>query len=351
MLLMPNGGYTYLLGPFRFGVDAAAPLPSPYTEAGAVGSLTVTDASSKLSIASDKLVLIAGAATSNVKSAGLARVAGRAFLVDFNLTAYGVRFDWGQDATDAAKMHGVLFASAAPFLYVSGGNPTTGDSVALATTYRLALILRATGCFYFIQGGAFTNWTLIWVDPAGTLATVYPYGIVAHTSAGAGTIDNLRVLDLGSLVPVFATPYGLATNRLASVAAGTQTAGNADLLLDYTFSYAGTPCYVQYRRTSATNSWEVDADSGTLTLYQVVAGVYSSRGTVAATFTATNTYRIIVVAEGNVHKVYVNNVLKITYTDAGNFQNTATGISADAVSASMSELVAWPRIVSLPAGI
>lgn len=349
-LLLIQSGYRYLLLA-RFSTDIAAPLPASLPVD--VGTLTTVQVDGQLSQSGGKLVFPAQATPAAyedqfIRGSSLLRLAGRALLGDLNYSTHGFSaLGWSNSPT-LVNPAGSMAAS----VYTTGGSVGIRTSVGLAggllfatlstgTVYQFVSILRSTGCFVLIKGGSFTNWTLLWVHNQDSTATLYP----AFTNFDSiGTLDNFRVLDLAQI----ATDAQVYTNRLVSPIAGTATTHAADALIEFTFSYAGAVMYFQYRRTSATNSWEVDADTGSVTLFQVVAGVYTSRGTVGSTFAATNTYRVVIVAEGNVHKVYVNNVLKITYTDAGNFQNTATGISVDAVSASMSEVIAWPRTVALP---
>jgi hypothetical protein len=60
-------------------------------------------------------------------------------------------------------------------------------------------------------------------------------------------------------------------------------------------------------------------------------------------------YRVVVVAESNVYKVFVNDVLKGTYTDAGSFQVAETLSVVDFVGSPISEMVFCPRKIDLPA--
>lgn len=348
-VLLGASAIRYLLRA-TFSQDMAAPLPASLpVDVG--GPLTTVQVDGQLSQNGGKLVFPAQTTPAwgdlRIDGAALTRVVGRTLISEISLNvsgSFGPQIGW--DSNTAGEISPYSF-------YVAGANVSPGSgfgnvitAFASNTTYQIAHVLRSTGAFLFIKGGAFTNWTLLWVWDAATTTPLFP---TINVYDRGGTLDNFRVLDLAT----FAADAQVYTNRLTSVSAGATTTHAADAWIEFTFSYNGTVMYFQYRRTSATNSWEVDADSGTVYLYQVVAGVYTSRGSSGSTFTATNTYRVVIVAEGNVHKVYTQlsgaaPALKITYTDAGNFQNTATGISVDAVSASMSEVVAWPRTVTLP---
>ena len=59
-----------------------------------------------------------------------------------------------------------------------------------ATAYQFAIVLRSTGTYYFVKGGVFTYWTLVWIGSSDNTATVYP-GISNYDAAF--TADNIRI--------------------------------------------------------------------------------------------------------------------------------------------------------------
>lgn len=71
------------------------------------------------------------------------------------------------------------------------GNATVGPAVcafvADGTIYKLVIIQRATGAYYLIKGGAFTNWTLLFSGIASTTTPLYAAstGYSAVFSTGA----------------------------------------------------------------------------------------------------------------------------------------------------------------------
>ena len=94
------------------------------------------------------------------------------------------------------------------------------------TPYLVATVLRPQGAIYLVKGGAFINWTLLWVDESNTGSNVYP---AISGSALAFTCDYLRVRDLPG---AWQQDYGIATSRTASAdanATGTVT-GDTDQL-------------------------------------------------------------------------------------------------------------------------
>lgn len=349
MLLWAKKRLRYLLRA-TFSTDMAAPLTSPWE------GLTLVQTDGQFSTSGGKLNFPAQATPAWGDQAlydavSRTRVAGRALSVDVVVSSTGTFIEpiyWSSSTTLGSPegFQGIEFrASAALCVTGIGGSYLVVGTYAASTTYQLAVILRTTGAFYIIKGGAFVNWTLLWVSNTLTTTPVYP---VFTNYDASGTLDNFRIPD----TLVFPTDTSLYTNRLAAPAAGATTASTADTLIEFTFIYNGTPCYFQYRTTDALNGWEVDADSGTLTLNKVVAGGYTAVATVGSTFTATNTYRVVIVVSGNIHKVYTQLsgvvTLRTTYTDATNYLNTATRIEADAVSASMSEVIAWPLNPTVP---
>ena len=105
-----------------------------------------------------------------------------------------------------------------------------------------------------------------------------------------------------------------------------------------------------YRSTADAAGWRVDVNTdGNIYLQELNAGT-TQRAAVAHGLADEAAYRIVGVIEGNVHKWFINNVLKITYADAGNFQNTATAAKVLAVGTgeTLANLITWPRVVSLP---
>ncbi|MBN1640369.1 MAG: hypothetical protein JXA09_03965 [Anaerolineae bacterium] len=68
-------------------------------------------------------------------------------------------------------------------------------TIAAATSYVLAIVLRSNGGYGLIKGGAFAHWTLLWAAGSGeNMATVYP-GVTA-TSGSSWTHAFLRMPDV-----------------------------------------------------------------------------------------------------------------------------------------------------------
>lgn len=346
VLLLPGSdGPRYLLGPFRFTTDQAAPLTSPYTEGGAVGSLTLVQTDGELSTSGGKLVFPAQATVTAgdlgfYSPTGLSRVAGRALLATarFSTIAAG-RFGWSTTAsafaTGASREAGFEINTAQRIREAGLELAVPGDAVATATDYAYAVILRTAGAFYVRDG------KLLWVSDAGSTATLYP---AFGNDSAVGSFDNIRGTDLGG---AFASDFGLATQRLAGArSAGDTFSHTADALVEWVVSDITAGNTVAIRSQDSNNEWRVAvAADGTLNLNEIVAGGATQRGTAAAV--VANGHRIVVIADGTTIRGYSNNSLRWTYSSASNFQ-TATAGRISTMGGLISDVVAWPRSVSLP---
>lgn len=95
-------------------------------------------------------------------------VAGRLMIVECTLAVAASIFDVGfdSDVTGIAYLGVRLGATGAlAVIQNSTSGPNVGVSVAV-TSYKVAVVLRSigAGCHILIKGGAFTNWTLLWVE-------------------------------------------------------------------------------------------------------------------------------------------------------------------------------------------
>jgi len=61
-----------------------------------------------------------------------------------------------------------------------------------ASAYACAMILRTQGGYVLIKGGAYTDWTLLWISSSSAVGTLYP--TVANYNA-APTIEWIRIPD------------------------------------------------------------------------------------------------------------------------------------------------------------
>jgi hypothetical protein len=404
--LLGNRVYAYLLGPFRFAVDTAAPLPNPYSEAGAVGSLTVTDTGNKLSVTGGKLAFAAGTGTwgdPGLVPASLSRVVGRTVIGTIRLTtiATGAFFGWFNSATpiDTNTIEAIRVQTGQGWRIgeiANGSAQTSLDAASTATDYIVYIILRGTGAYFFVSGGAFVNPTLLWVSAIGSQSPLWSAFI---NKDNVGTLDNLRVIDLGPIDSRFATDFGLALNRSTFTAAngtaltaivpeagGVWTHQNgstwevqsnkakalsapvgepkalaivnaalADGVVELTVNGGGSAINgaIVLRYDSATKShFLVYLSNVEFSLYEFNGTTYTQRATVAVSPSGSTDHRIIAIAEGSTITAYFDNANKITYSSATlNQATTVHGIRSTGTTTSFDDFVIYPRTLTLPSGV
>jgi hypothetical protein len=335
----------------QFTTDQAAPLGNRTAEPGP-GSWTVVDTNSKFSIASGRLVVPGGFTnTDRFVSASNARANGRAFLWEHptHATQSSVwRAGWFTNGTSGTTPELGIQLSTSNTQVVLRNQGTSIETVTIGSAeHCFAMIMRGTGGYFLTRNGMSGDYKLEWVHSAGT-AAMFAKGAAAGTNAMSLTTDNCRVTDLGG---IWATQYGLATNRLVSPANGAMTTATADALIEISSTPDGVnSAEVVVRRSDANNYWSVlcEAGTGDLVLRKVASGTPSEVLRATSAFPSLILYRVIIIVEGNNYKVYVNNVRKANYTDATNFNTSATGVVINPAQTSViDELICWPRFVDL----
>lgn len=169
-------------------LDGTAAEPGP-------GVRDVVDTNSKLSASSGVLSFATGGVTSgdpSIQWTPQPRRRGRMMLATVNITTSTLAVGWdenvGSTITDAFR-----FLASVPRIDVRDN--TTAIAVgtfATATNYQVAIILRSAGSFFLIKGGAFTNWTLLYIVATENAALMYPT-VAAEGATTVGTADNVSV--------------------------------------------------------------------------------------------------------------------------------------------------------------
>jgi hypothetical protein len=192
----------YLLADgFEFPVAAGslngsdATVPSGCSVIGTVkNTRTVVDTNSKISISSGVLSFATGeVANDAVWYPSVARLAGRVLFgrIIASETTNGIpAFGWDSAASGAILDHIRFGASAALQVVINGATALSIGTYA-AASYDIAVVMRATGLFWFIKGGAFTLWTLLFMTGAGSAAGFPAIG-AANTTA-VFTADNVVI--------------------------------------------------------------------------------------------------------------------------------------------------------------
>jgi hypothetical protein len=183
---------------------------------------------------------------------------------------------------------------------------------------------------------------LLWVD---TLGSASPVRAVTGPSAPARMCAGVDFLRVTQLSPPWNTDYGIATNRVATTSAVSETTSEANALIEHTITAAtGVTQELSIRRTDDDNRWVIRMDQAgsTIKLIERNGAAETERSSAAQTWTNGTAYRVVAIADGNAIRSFVADVARNAYTSA-TFNNTATGVQ---VSHAGSDLVAWPRVLS-----
>jgi len=329
-------------------------LASPRT-ADTGGTETVVDTGTKFSIVSGRVALAAGGAAYDpgvVAVTGRTRALGRTLIQTINVgpTGAGVQVGW---AGSSAVTNGLYFigrgANDTWTIADNAAATALGDYVINGVDYTLASVMRATGMLYFIKGGQFVNWELLWVGAAGTGATLYPV-FRSMGAVGGPTFGPWKVVDLPASF-IGADDYALCTSHTAVTVANDTATMVTNSIIEHTITAAtGVTQTLQYHKSDASNYYEIRMDQAAskVYLYQVVAGVATeigATGGIATTFTNSTQYRIVAVVNRGWHQIFVAGTPKQSYrgtsTLAGEAWNyAATGV---AVSHAGAHLACWPR--------
>ncbi len=213
------GGISYLLRDEFTDTRAAGAVNGTAATPGP-GTRVVVDTTSKLSIGS-------GVADFNGNSAGdpglwyggQTRVAGLLVLckLDIKQVNQHAYAGWDTDQTVLGQSQ-FRFAPSSLITETASSLPIGAYT---ATAYETAVILKATGSYMLIKGGAFSNWTLLWIYVTGNDATMYP-GATVHQ--GDQDLDYIRIPDVTWLP----TPLAYDTFTRANGALGTSETTGPD---------------------------------------------------------------------------------------------------------------------------
>jgi hypothetical protein len=137
----------------------------------------------------------------NYHLGAVVRVAGRMLHIQVNMaTANTALLGWDAEQID--------YGSCGIFYFAAGGNVTSYANPCIAistnvpgTDYKLVLVLRSAGEYYFIKGGIYTTWTLLLVGFTHANSPIYPSAM--NTAVTSYTINYMRVpKSLWSPVPL-----------------------------------------------------------------------------------------------------------------------------------------------------
>lgn len=350
-------------GPYLFREEfptahAAGTLASYNAEPGP-GRWAAVDTNAKLSITGGALTGVTGGAgnfdPAIVGQTPISRIPGRLLLVATTVTANRTQVGWlSQRSVDPAQINpnrrGMidLNTTTLAVAQTSAGSITVG-TVALSTAYQLCVALRPSGTHYFIKGGAFANWTLLWVDIGTTNGFAYPTYCYLGTTT-AFTCDYMRVPNSQFMaIPVasdgfggsFGTTDGLghlegqmgsygsgggslswtqhigtwgnsggaaaASALSGGVAAATVNSGKTDTIVTAKVTRSAGVAGVLVAYVDASNHVRAVHDGTNAQLIKRVSGADTNLISTAATYSAGAEIRVS--REGTAYRLYYNNVL------------------------------------------
>jgi hypothetical protein len=182
LLLLHDTGISYLLRDDFNDTRAAGAVNGTLATPGGTGTIaqrtrTVNDSLGNLALSGGNLVISnhIGGGDPGIWYGAFTRTPGLMFIAGgLNKGNAGNRTIYGFDSDQAGYgVECVLFTSVGQLIGNESGGAYFG-TWAIATNYSFVLALRSAGKYYFIKGGTFTNWTLLWVARLLTTATVYP---------------------------------------------------------------------------------------------------------------------------------------------------------------------------------
>lgn len=311
------GSVTYLLRD-EFTTDTAAGFSSPRS-ATHIGKLVRSaDSLSCVSVDAGDLLWSGATAVSYADPAyyytdndgnGITRAHGYTVilaLINSDVMKYGFATS---TTVGNANQFSFLVSAAGTTSYARQGTNITIGTWAAATAYLLAVTLRTNGIELRLKGGAYSEWSLLFVDTSGfTTTPVWP----AITSAGTPTARMAKIhagggADVGKLAAASeiissgspdTTILPAAANGLYQISA-TVPAGSAGNLIE-----------LRYRQADANNYMLMRVEWDGVSAYQmvtghVIAGVETLQGSPITSFTsAGNTLRFSVRAAANSHDFY-----------------------------------------------
>lgn len=161
---------------------AAGSVNGTYSTGRAPGLRTVVDAGNKISIQSSNTVLFTGSG-SYISYPSIASVSGRVLTSKMDSGASGDNAFWFSDAQGTLNGFGLDIDGPTAKLYYhnTGASAPAIASTSSTVLYNTYLVLRGSGAFAFIKGGAFTNPTLLFSDT--TLDSSAKYVVLSNGRA------------------------------------------------------------------------------------------------------------------------------------------------------------------------
>lgn len=347
------------------------------TSAEPVGGVrTVTDTNVKISITGGVANFATGAAAnSGIWYPVQQRVVGKALLIDFNVLSASGRVYFGWDTNQAGSVvEGFDTGPTALLRILSNATAIeVGAAISYATWYQTVTVLRSTGTWFFIKGGAYSKWTLNYISPL-TSANMYPV-VSTVTTTPLSAYDNVRVpKSLYIPVPLQSDGFSAGTtdglgnpenngpvgNSYSDVGTWGVTGGkracsalsgglgfsylacsSTDVLIDATCTRTAGVTGIVARYADASNYLIAYHDGTNCKLDKVVAGVTTNLISAAATYSATAVLRLVL--DGTAARLFYNNaaVGAVATTPAAGSLNH--GLYTTDINATFDNFIVWAR--------
>lgn len=249
----------------------------------------VSDAGSKATIANDVFTTASGGSTNSPNltySASYARAAGviaaAKCYIGQALAAGGQLWGWSSTSNGTTYTHRFYVENQSLMVLNNGtGNyPCIVGKVSLDAPLYLAVVLRATGAFFFAFGGRdFGKMTLLRVHRALTSTPLYPAWTYYASTTGQGVTDVLVPSDLY-------TPTALVSGTSVSGTLNVSDSGKTDTHTVAGLTRAGGNIGIVTRYADANNYVIAYHEGANVKIDKVVAGVTTNVASVAKTYSA-----------------------------------------------------------------
>ena len=346
-VLMGNKGIKYLIRDLFTTARTAGSINGTASEPGGESIRAVTDTGNNLSISSGALQFTStrvGDGNPAIWWDSVTRAPGLATYFDISVGSASIYTSFGYDSNQSStNVTGIYFAGVGEIRCYANNSQVGKTGAYTITDYNLCVVCRSAGSFYLIKGGAYSDWTLIYISGVWVDSTLYP---TAGSTAGVGGACSVDSAYVAQLSGPWASDYGIATNRTLSPSAGDTLEAIADATIELKMTAStGVTQELSIRRTDDNNRLYVrmDQTASEIQVHEVDGGVDTPLGSaVAQTWTNSTEYRVLVQLNGSSVKTWVGNSNKQDLTGV-TFNQTATGVkvSHDAV-----DVVAYPFLIT-----
>ena len=365
--LMQGGGVSAPVYLFHdtFTTPQAAPLTTPRTcEPGPGTAVLVDSAGNKAAISSGQYGWASATGTHDpayVGQVALTRAAGVCLLISVYMAASRTQSGLSSSATNSAAAIGGgrrgvwdLNGTSLGIPSSSGAKTAIGQvaTIALNTQYMLLIMLRSDGARYFIKGGAYTSWRLLFNEQDGNVSPLYGF------LGNIGTTTNILFDEIAGiqLFGEWASDTVLYSVNQANPPTGTnypttEAEGLFNMLCTTPASLAGS-AELRYDVIDDSNySVAYFNSSGAFRVDSVVGGVPTNKVNAAAVVSTSQVAGIKVSTFGTTHRFWTydaTNGWTVRTTVTSMPAPTSAVIKAVYSSYSVTRLEAEPATVTLP---